>query len=316
MPVKITVLAGGVGGAKLVDGLAHLLSPESLGIIVNTADDFEYLGLKISPDLDTVCYTLADLANLETGWGLRDETWVTFDTLSKLGGLDWFRLGDKDLATHLFRTRELDQGRRLSDVTRDLCNSWGVQHPVYPMSDEPVRTIVHTVEGELLGFQEYFVQQACQPVVESFEFKGSDSANPVSAALRAIESSDLVILAPSNPWVSIAPILAVAGYLEAISRKPVVAVSPIIGGKALKGPAAKMYWELGIQPSASSVANHYREFLTGFVFDSIDRDELEKIKRWRIIPLVTDIVMRDKQDRIRLAEEILEFSETILNRSR
>jgi LPPG:FO 2-phospho-L-lactate transferase len=316
MPVKITVLAGGVGGAKLVDGLAHLLSPESLGIIVNTADDFEYLGLKISPDLDTVCYTLADLANLETGWGLRDETWVTFDTLSKLGGLDWFRLGDKDLATHLFRTRELDQGRRLSDVTRDLCNSWGVQHPVYPMSDEPVRTIVHTVEGELLGFQEYFVQQACQPVVESFEFKGSDSANPVSAALQAIESSDLVILAPSNPWVSIAPILAVAGYLEAISRKPVVAVSPIIGGKALKGPAAKMYWELGIQPSASSVANHYREFLTGFVFDSIDRDELEKIKRWRIIPLVTDIVMRDKQDRIRLAEEILEFSETILNRSR
>lgn len=314
--MKITVLAGGVGGAKLVDGLAHLLSPESLGIIVNTADDFEYLGLKISPDLDTVCYTLADLANLETGWGLRDETWVTFDTLSKLGGLDWFRLGDKDLATHLFRTRELDQGRRLSDVTRDLCNSWGVQHPVYPMSDEPVRTIVHTVEGELLGFQEYFVQQACQPVVESFEFKGSDSANPVSAALRAIESSDLVILAPSNPWVSIAPILAVAGYLEAISRKPVVAVSPIIGGKALKGPAAKMYWELGIQPSASSVANHYREFLTGFVFDSIDRDELEKIKRWRIIPLVTDIVMRDKQDRIRLAEEILEFSETILNRSR
>lgn len=313
--MNVCALAGGVGGAKLVDGLAQVLSPEALSVIVNTGDDFEYLGLQISPDLDTVCYTMADLANPVLGWGQRNETWVTFDTLSSLGGLDWFRLGDKDLGTHLYRTEAMRQGKTLSEVTRELCQAWGIEHPVFPMSDDPVRTIVYTRTGEMLGFQEYFVHQACQPEVTGFEFSDASGAQAAPGALDAIIRADLVILAPSNPWVSIDPILAVPGFFNAIEQKPVIAVSPIIGGKALKGPAAKMYLELGFEPSASAVADHYRKFLTGFVFDTIDSDELEKIERWRIIPLVTDVVMHDKSDRARLAEEILVFGEAVLNRS-
>jgi LPPG:FO 2-phospho-L-lactate transferase len=308
---KVTVLAGGVGGAKLVDGLAQILPPEKLNIIVNTGDDFEYLGLKISPDLDTVCYTLAGIANPETGWGLRDETWNTYQELAALGGPDWFQIGDHDLATHLFRTEGLRKGRKLSEITRDLCAVWGMAHIVYPMSDEPVQTIVHTEAGEALGFQEYFVHQACRPVVKSFEFAGIEKASPVPAALQGLIESDIVIFAPSNPWVSIGPILAVPGMTEEILQKKVIAVSPIIGGKALKGPAAKMYMELGLMPSALAVAQQYQDYLSGFAFDTIDAAELEKIERCRIIPLVTDVVMRDQKDRVRLAKELLSFSETI-----
>ena len=308
---KVTVLAGGVGGAKLVDGLAQILPPGKLNIIVNTGDDFEYLGLKISPDLDTVCYTLAGIANPETGWGLRDETWNTYQELAALGGPDWFHIGDHDLATHLFRMEGLRKGSKLSEVTQTLCTAWGIAHPVYPMSDDPVQTIVHTRSGEALGFQEYFVHQACQPVVESFEFLRVEKAKPVPGALQDLIESDVVIFAPSNPWVSIGPILAIPGMLEVVSQKKVIAVSPIIGGKALKGPTAKMYEELGIAPSAFAVASHYQDFLTGFAFDAIDAAELENIERCRIIPLVTDVIMRDQKDRIRLAKELLSFSESI-----
>jgi len=313
--LKVVALAGGVGGAKLVDGLAALLSPADLSVIVNTGDDFEYLSLKISPDLDTVCYTLADLANPKTGWGRQGDSWITHHEIAKINGPDWFQLGDKDLATHLVRSRRLDNGERLSEITRDFCEIWGVRHPVYPMSDDPVRTIVNTADGRALGFQEYFVQLGCKPVVRSFDFSGSTKAKPVSDALTDLKGCDVIILAPSNPWVSIDPILSVAGYREILSTKPVVAVSPLIGGKALKGPAGKIVRELGHEPSASVVADHYRDFLTGFVFDEHDSSELEKIERWRIIPLVTDILMKDRPDRIRLAQEILTFTETILNRS-
>jgi LPPG:FO 2-phospho-L-lactate transferase len=313
--MKVVALAGGVGGAKLVDGLAQLLGPEDLTVIVNTGDDFDYLGLQISPDLDTVCYTLADLANPKTGWGQRDESWQVFETLSALGGLDWFRLGDRDLATHLYRTDALRQGEILSHVTRHLCDKWGITHPVYPMSDDPVRTFVNTRSGEALGFQEYFVHQACQPEVTGFEFRGVEIARPVPEAIAAIEAADLIVLAPSNPWVSIGPILAVQGYLDAIKRKPVIAVSPIIGGKALKGPAAKMYRELGFTPSATAVAEHYKNFLSGFMLDSADEAELENIQRWRIISIATDIIMKDKPDRTRLAREVLAFGDSVLNRS-
>lgn len=313
--MKVVALAGGVGGAKLVDGLAQLLGPEDLTVIVNTGDDFDYLGLQISPDQDTVCYTLADLANPTTGWGQRDESWQMFETLSALGGLDWFRLGDRDLATHLYRTDALRKGESLSQVTRDLCDKWGIAHPVYPMSDDPVRTFVNTSSGEALGFQEYFVHQACQPEVTGFEFRGVQTARPVPEALAAIQAADLIVLAPSNPWVSIGPILAVPRYLEAIQQKPVVAVSPIIGGKALKGPAAKMYRELGFTPSATAVAEHYKDFLSGFMLDSADEAELENIQRWRIISIATDIIMKDKPDRTRLAGEVLAFGESVLNRS-
>jgi len=314
--LNVVALAGGVGGAKLVAGLVKILPPDQLIVVVNTGDDFEYLNLRISPDLDTVCYTLAGLANPETGWGQRDETWVTYHSIAQLGGLDWFRLGDKDLATHLIRTRKLSQGEALSTITRNLCQRWGIAHRIYPMSDDPVATIVHTQSGDALGFQEYFVHQACQPVVQSFEFKGAEKANPLPPVLEGIQKADIVIFAPSNPWVSIDPILAVPGYRQAIAEKLVIAVSPIIGGKAVKGPAAKMYLELGFLPTAAVVASHYRDLLTGFVLDTIDRGELEKIERWRIISLVTNILMKDEQDRIRLAEEVLRFGEMILHRSR
>ncbi len=314
--MKVVALAGGVGGAKLIDGLAQLLEPEDLSVIVNTGDDFEHLSLQISPDLDTVCYTIANLANPKTGWGRIDETWAMYDTLAGLGGPSWFCLGDKDLATHILRTAQKNAGQTLSEITREFCEQWGVKHPVFPMSDDPVRTIIHTSDGKALGFQEYFVHQACEPVVKSVEFLGAEESTPAPGALKAIENTDVVVFAPSNPWVSIDPILAVPGYLEAISNKTVIAVSPLIGGKALKGPAAKMYREFGYEPSAAAVANHYKEFLSGFVFDQADRGELEKIERWRIIPLVTDIIMKDKPDRIRLAQETLTFSETVYNRSR
>jgi LPPG:FO 2-phospho-L-lactate transferase len=314
--VKFVVLAGGVGGAKLVHGLAMILPPDDLSIIVNTGDDFEYLGLNISPDLDTVCYTLTNLANPKTGWGRLDETWVTFNEIAALKGLDWFRLGDKDLATHLVRTARLKEGRKLSEITREFCEIWGAEHPVYPMSDDPVRTMVHTADGKVLGFQEYFVHQACQPVVNHFEFREIENARPLPQVLDAINTCDIVIIAPSNPWVSIDPILEIPGYREAISQKPVIAVSPLIGGKAIKGPAAKMFQELGITPCASAVAKHYHDLLTGFIFDNLDRVELEKIERWRIIALVTDILMKNNKDRLRLAREVIEFSESILNRSR
>lgn len=314
--MKVAALAGGVGGAKLVDGLARILSPDELSVIVNTGDDFTYLGLQISPDLDTVCYTLAGLANPETGWGQRDESWVAYQAAADLGGPDWFHLGDKDLATHLVRTSRLDARERLSAITHDFCEAWGIRHAVFPMSDDPVSTIVHTVDGEALVFQEYFVHRQCRPVVRSFEFAGAAESKPVPAALKALESADVVIIAPSNPWVSIDPILAIPGYHDMVSGKLVVAVSPIIAGKALKGPAAKIYQELGIKPCAAAVADHYRDFLTGFVFDEVDSGELEKIKRWRIIPLVADIIMRNEKDRVRLAQEVLTFCETIFNRSR
>lgn len=313
--MKVVALAGGVGGAKLVDGLAALLPPTDLSVIVNTGDDFDHCGLRICPDLDTVCYTLAGLANPKTGWGQQDETWMTFEAVKRLEGPDWFQLGDKDLATHLVRTDLLAKGQPLSAVTATFCLKWGVAHTVLPMSDDPVRTIVHTADQGALAFQNYFVQHACQPAVRKFEFLGAENAVPAPGTLRLIDSADLVILTPSNPWVSIDPILSVTGYRDALKNKVVIAVSPLIGGQALKGPAAKMCSELGISPSAAAVAAHYRDLLTGFVFDQQDRVELEIIERWRIIPLLTNITMKDARDRVRLAEEVLEFGKSVLGRS-
>jgi LPPG:FO 2-phospho-L-lactate transferase len=313
--MKVVALAGGVGGAKLVHGLAALLSPKDLSIIVNTGDDFEYCGLSISPDLDTVCYTLAGLANPKTGWGQRDESWTVLEAIKTLDGPDWFRIGDKDLATHLVRTDRLARGQTLSTTTQGLCRQWGVEHFVYPMSDDPVRTIVHTVDHGSLGFQQYFVKHACLPVVGSFEFQGADRSAPPPGALERIDEADLVLFTPSNPWVSIDPILAVPGYRKAMENKVVIAISPLVQGQALKGPAAKMYRELGIHPCASAVADHFRDLLTGFVVDQQDQEELEKIQRWRIIPLLTNIIMKDEQDRVRFAEEVLDFAESVLHRS-
>ncbi len=297
--MKIVALAGGVGGAKLAHGLAQILAPEDLTVIVNTGDDFEHLGLYISPDLDTVCYTLAGLANFDTGWGRANESWNTISNIEKLGGPNWFRLGDQDIATHLERTRRLKEGRSLSQITHEFCKAWDIRQNVLPMSDSPVRTIVNTNEGEL-AFQEYFVHRRCEPTVKGFRFDGVDSAEPAPGTREAIDAADAVVICPSNPWVSIDPILRVVGKIN----KPVVAVSPIIGGKTVKGPAAKMYSELGIEPSAFAVAEHYRGLLTGFVLDKMD----EKIsKDVSVKTLLTDTLMQNIADRARLANDVLHF---------
>jgi LPPG:FO 2-phospho-L-lactate transferase len=300
--MKIVALAGGVGGAKLADGLGQLLSPEDLVVVVNTGDDFEHLGLAISPDLDTVCYTLAGLANPETGWGRAGETFQALEAISRLGGPDWFLLGDRDLATHLERTRRLQEGRSLSQITAEFCRAWGVGWRVLPMSDQPVRTRVDTVEFGELAFQEYFVQRHCEPHVKGFRFAGIQSAQPAPGVLDAITAADGVVICPSNPWVSIDPILALPGLRTALEAKPVVAVSPIIGGQTVKGPAAKMYAELGIEPSALAVARHYGKLVSAFVLDRVDAALATKT---RTTTFVTDTLMKSRQDRRRLAQDVL-----------
>ena len=301
--MKIVALAGGVGGAKLAHGLAQSLPPEDLTVIVNTGDDFEHYGLYVSPDLDTVCYTLAGLANPETGWGRVGETWQAIENAKRLGGPDWFNLGDQDLGTHLERTRRLNEGQALSQITRNFCKAWGVKSTVLPMSDQPVRTIVETDEGQL-AFQEYFVHRRCEPHVKGFRFEGVEIAEAAPGALKALEAAEVVVICPSNPWVSIDPILAVAGIRPAAESKTVVAVSPIIGGETVKGPAAKMYRELGIQPSALAVAKHYRGLLNGFVLDKVD----EKLANQTGIPtLTTDTLMNLLTKRAQLAGDVLNF---------
>lgn len=308
--MKIVALAGGVGGAKLAHGLAQILKPEELTIIVNTGDDFEHYGLYICPDLDTVCYTLAGLANPETGWGRVDETWNAIENASTLGGLDWFKLGDRDLGTHLERTRRLKAGDSLSQITRDFCKAWGIEHTILPMSDQPVRTMVDTDEGEL-AFQEYFVHRRCEPKVKGFRFEGADEAEPASGAKEAVQSADAVVVCPSNPWVSVDPILKVFSLTPTLSHRergmPVVAVSPIIGGETVKGPAAKMYRELGIEPSALAVANHYRGVTTHFVMDNVDSQLIESVRGLNMQTLVTNTLMKSHEDRKQLALAILQF---------
>jgi LPPG:FO 2-phospho-L-lactate transferase len=300
--MKIVALAGGVGGAKLVAGLAQLLPPGDLTIVVNTGDDFEHLGLYICPDLDTICYTLAGIANLETGWGRESETFHTLENLKKLGGPGWFRIGDKDLATHLERTRLLQEGWLLSQITQIFCQAWGVRHLVLPMSNQPVRTMVDTVELGELAFQEYFVHQNCRPKVQGFRFAGIGSAQPTPGILDAIEKAEAVVLSPSNPWVSIDPILALAGLRNALAAKAVLAVSPIIGGQTVRGPAAKIFAELGIEPSALAVANHYADILSGFIMDNVDSD----LARDFSIPVtITHTIMNSWDAKLNLAQDVL-----------
>jgi LPPG:FO 2-phospho-L-lactate transferase len=310
---RIVALAGGVGGAKLAQGLAQILPPEDLTVIVNTGDDFEHLGLYICPDLDTVCYTLAGLANPETGWGRVDETWNVIANVERLGGPSWFRLGDQDIATHLERTRRLKGGQPLSQITKDFCKAWDVKHTILPMSDSPVRTMVNTDEGEL-AFQEYFVHRRCEPKVKGFRFDGVEVAEPAIGVREALDSADAIVICPSNPWVSVDPILATLTPSPLSLRergwgegKPVIAVSPIIGGKTVKGPAAKMYAELGIEPSALAVARHYRNILTGFVLDHTDSKMENEIQTLKIETLGTNTLMNHLTDRARLAHDVLHF---------
>jgi len=313
----ILALAGGVGGAKLAAGLqAALDSPRDLLVVVNTGDDFEHLGLSICPDLDTVMYTLSGRANPETGWGLAGESWNFLEALGTLGGEDWFRLGDRDLATHVERTRRLRAGETLSRVTADLCGRLGVPSRIAPMSDDPVRTVIETPDGDL-PFQEYFVRRRCEPVVKGLRFEGAGTASMSAAFASAVAAASLeaVIVCPSNPYLSVDPILAIPGARAALARcaAPVVVVSPIVGGRAIKGPAAKIMKELGVEVSAASVAARYRDFLDGFVLDEADRALAPRIESQArsVRAFVEPAVMRDHHDRTRLAARVLEVARRI-----
>lgn len=311
MSGHVVALCGGVGGAKLAHGLAMALSPHELSIIVNTGDDFVHLGLSISPDLDSVLYALAGLSDPIRGWGRRDETWRFMEALGGLGGESWFQLGDSDLALHVERSWRLAQGATLSEVTAHLCRTLGVSTAVLPMTDDPVHTRVLTAEG-WLDFQEYFVRRRCQPAVRDFMFAGVESAQAQPEALAALERTDLraIIICPSNPFVSVEPILAVPGIRRAIQRSdaPVVAVTPIIGGRAVKGPAAKMMAELGLDASATAVARRYAGIIDGFAVDWTDPIPTP-------LPGVTFFgaatLMDSTDSRLHLAQSVLQAAEAI-----
>ena len=304
----VVALAGGVGGSKMVNGLAQILPPENLFIIANTGDDFEHLGLYICPDLDTIMYTLAGINNLQTGWGRADETWQVMSNLRDLDGPAWFNMGDKDLATSLLRTHWLRQGRTLSEVTGELCRRFGARPTLRPMTDSPVRTIVHTDEGEL-GFQDYFVQRRCEPRLQKLVFAGADTVTVSDEIAAAIRTADLIVMAPSNPWLSLDPILALPGMTGLIqnSTAPKIGVSPIIGGTTVKGPAAKIMRELGVEVSPLGVAQHLQSTLTGLVIDTVDQEHQARIEDLGLKAWCADTLMRSPQDQARLARIVIEF---------
>ena len=302
----VLALAGGVGGAKLALGLSHVLPPEDLIIVVNTGDDEEFHGLHVSPDLDTVMYTLSGLADPERGWGLSGETFQALQMLSAYGAPTWFNLGDRDLATHLRRTQLLRQGQSLSDVTRELCSRLGILHTVAPMADDQVRTIVETSEG-VLAFQDYFVRRRCEPEATAVQFRGDGDAQPSPAFDEALNNARALVFCPSNPFLSIDPILAVADVRERVRRfdGPRVVVSPIVGGAALRGPAAKMMHELGHPVSSVGVARKYLGLCDHFIIDNADVDDQGKISALRMKPHVTNTVMNTTEDKVTLARYIL-----------
>jgi LPPG:FO 2-phospho-L-lactate transferase len=313
--MNVCALAGGVGGAKLAGGLQDVLPPGELSMVVNTADDFDLWGLHICPDLDTVMYTLAGISNSETGWGIMDESFETLNMLERYGEETWFRLGDRDLATHILRTSRLRSGETLTEVTAGLSAVLGVDSAVLPMSDDPVFTVLETAEGHL-EFQEYFVRRGQRDEVLAIELRGIQDARPTERVLAAISGADAIVLCPSNPVVSVGPILALPGMKGALtsSSAPKVAVSPIVGGRALKGPADRMLASLGHEVSAAGVARMYAGLVGGMVIDRTDEEERAGIEALGMRVLVTQSVMRDAEDRARLASETLEFSAGLVAR--
>ncbi len=305
---QVVALTGGIGGAKLCLGLQRILPPGALRVIVNTGDDFEHLGLAICPDLDTTLYTLAGLANAQLGWGRNEETWTFLRVLESLGGPTWFRLGDADLALHVERTRRLRAGETLTSVTSDLSRRLGVCSEIMPMSDQPVRTMVDTTDGEL-AFQEYFVRRRCEPAVIGLRFCGADHAQVAEAAAQACRAPSLraILIAPSNPYLSIDPALAIPGMREALRAGgvPVIAVTPIVAGTAVKGPTAKIMRELGLSPSPLTVCEHYRGLIDGFVLDERDA----RLAAAMDLPVrLCDTLMQTIEDRERVARCALELA--------
>lgn len=317
---SVVLLSGGVGGAKMAWGLAQLLEPGEYRVVANTADDFEHLGLYISPDVDTVIYTLAGLVNEQSGWGRKGESWRVLETLKELGGVDWFRLGDLDLATHLYRTGRLKQGATLSEICAELCAALGVHHEVLPMSDQSVRTVlqVRTEDGTQreMDFQEYFVRHRCAPEFVSAQFRKSAGAQPSPRLIELLSDEHLsaIIIAPSNPILSIDPILSFEEIPRLLSAAtaPIVAVSPIVAGQAIKGPLSKIMRELGMEPSPSAVARHYRDFLNGFVLDSQDAECADAIS----VPVCAVPTIMDSAERkLHLAESVLNFCQRLADDS-
>ena len=298
-------LAGGVGGAKLAYGLSKLINGTDLTIIVNTGDDFDHWGLRICPDLDTVTYTLGGLANSVTGWGRKGDSWTVFESIKLLGGDSWFNIGDKDLATHIERTQRLLSGDTLSSIEKTFCEKWKISTSITPMSDDSVSTMVDTVELGEISFQTYFVKNKCAPTVKGFRFAGIENASPAPGILEKILAADAVVLCPSNPWVSIDPIINIRGILPALIGKKIIAISPIINGQTIKGPAAKMYQELGFEPTAFSVAKHYSELITDFVLDIQDKKLESIIKKLGVNAHIIDTIMRNDSERINLAQFVL-----------
>jgi LPPG:FO 2-phospho-L-lactate transferase len=304
----IVALAGGVGGAKLADGLYAELQPNELSVVVNTADDFVLHGLHISPDLDTVMYTLGGVANPETGWGVNGDTFSGLDMLGRYGAPDWFRLGDRDLVTHILRTTALREGSTLTQVTSRLAGALGIRANLLPMCDEPVRTIVETPDGDL-GFQEYFVHRQCRDRVLGVRFEGIERAILNEAVRRAISLSTAVIMCPSNPFVSVGPILGVPGLQECLLKAgvPVIAVSPIIAGEAVKGPAARMLEGLGKPVSVVGVAEMYRHLSPVLLIDEADRGLADEVAAAGATPVVAPILMKTPADRRALARRVLDI---------
>ena len=304
---KILAITGGVGGAKLALGLSKILTPDELLFLVNTGDDFQHLGLEISPDLDSLLYALSGKNNPELGWGRANETWACISELEELGADSWFRLGDRDLALHLVRTQMLNQGATLQNVADRLSESLGIDHRIAPMSNDKISTTVNTPNGKL-AFQEYFVREQCEPAVIDFDFEGIENSKPNPVVMSWLDECDGIIICPSNPYVSVDTILSVPKYRDAFQSKPVIAVSPIVGGLAIKGPAAKMMKELGVPPTPIAVAKHYGSLLSGFVLDQTDNEQAKDIA---IPSIVTQTIMLTLQDRIALADQCVRFLEEI-----
>lgn len=305
--MKITALTGGVGGSKLLVGLASVLPPEQITIIANTGDDIELFGLRICPDIDTVTYTLAGVINEDTGWGLSGDTFECLRSLARYGEPSWFNLGDSDLATHIFRTNHLRDGRSLTEVTDLIRRSLNVPSVILPMTDAYVPTRVVTDEGEM-HFQEYFVRRRCEPVIREIRFDNIVSARPAPGVIDSILEAEVVVICPSNPFISIGPILEVPGVRQALqeTKATVVAVTPIIGRKALKGPAADMLRDLGHEVSACGVARMYRDFLDVFIVDETDKQALTDVQRLGVPAIHTNTLMNSIEDRRRLAQETIE----------
>ncbi len=311
-PKQVVCLSGGVGGARLCHGLARALPPEQLTLIVNTGDDFRHWGLYISPDVDTVMYTLADLADVARGWGLAEESFTTLEMVTRYGGETWFQLGDRDLATHVLRSQWLQEGQTLTAITGRLCGSLGVGATILPMSDAPCPTMIETVTGTL-SFQRWLVQErAAHDVLRVFS---NGDARASDQVLRAIEAADLVVFGPSNPYVSVDPILALPGVRERIARKPVVAVSPIVHGAAIKGPLARMLQTIGkTEPTPGAIAEHYAGLLTGLVVEHGDDASLPALMTHdghALRVLASSTIMQTREQSLLLAREVLQFAENL-----